>query len=164
MPVNPLRTVFVRLNTSAHPFPRLHARSFSKAVHVWVGCGWRRVGDRILYSTQGRTRRSYGKTCSCVLKRTAVVCGVKFGDNTDCKIAWKCVDTERDLSTRWVYLNSKTAQSTHKGVNWRSKDVTQIQQQRPESPTITITWHACKSKVHKLHQRHILKNLSLIHI
>ena len=34
MPVNPLRTVFVRLNTSAHLFPRLHARSFSKAGHV----------------------------------------------------------------------------------------------------------------------------------
>ena len=34
---------------------------------------------------------------------------VKFGDNTDCKIAWKCVDTERDLSTPWVYLNYKTA-------------------------------------------------------
>ena len=24
-------------------------------------------------------------------------------------------------------------------------------QQRPESPTVTLTWHACKYKVHKLH-------------
>ena len=28
--------------------------------------------------------------------------------------------------------------------------------QRPESPTVTLTWHACKYKVHKLHQRYIL--------
>ena len=46
------------------------------------------------------------------------------------------------------------------------KYVTRVQQQRPESPTVTLTWHACKSKpidglrckykVHKLHQRHML--------
>ena len=33
---------------------------------------------------------------------------------------------------------------THKGVNQRSKYVTQVQQRRPESPTVTLTWHACK--------------------
>ena len=27
---------------------------------------------------------------------------------------------------------------------------------RPESPTVTLAWHACKCKVHKLHQRYIL--------
>ena len=30
-----------------------------------------------------------------------------------------------------------------------SKYVTQVQQQRPDSPTVTLTWHACKYKVHK---------------
>ena len=30
------------------------------------------------------------------------------------------------------------------------------QQQRPESPTVTLTCHRCKYKVHKLHQRYIL--------
>ena len=49
---------------------------------------------------------------------------------------------------------SARAQSTHKGVNQRSKYITQVQQQRPESPTVTLTWHACKYKVHKL--RYIL--------
>ena len=39
------------------------------------------------------------------------------------------------------------------GVNLRSKYVTQVQQQRPESPTVTFTWHAYKYKVHKLYQR-----------
>ena len=34
-------------------------------------------------------------------------------------------------------------ESTHKGVNQCSKDVTQTQQQRPEWPTVTFTWHAC---------------------
>ena len=30
------------------------------------------------------------------------------------------------------------------------------QQRRPESPTATLTWHASKCKVHKVHQRYIL--------
>ena len=42
---------------------------------------------------------------------------------------------------------------THKGVNWHSKYITQVQQQRPKSPTVTLTWHACKHKVRKLHLR-----------
>ena len=47
---------------------------------------------------------------------------------------------------------SGTQDSTHKGVNQRSKDATQTQQQRPESPTVTLTWHASKHKIHTLHQ------------
>ena len=31
-----------------------------------------------------------------------------------------------------------------------------VQQQRPESLTVTLTWHTCKYKVHKLHQWYIL--------
>ena len=146
---------------SAHPFPRLHACSFSRAVEVCV-CVWGGGGGGaefyypiIPHYDEKRLREN---VFLCTEANSGCPSRVKFGDNTDCKIAWKCVDTERDLSTPWVYLNSKTAQSTHKGVNWRSKDVTQIQQQRPESPTITLTWHACKYKVCKLHQRHILKN------
>ena len=50
---------------------------------------------------------------------------------------------------------SARAESTHRGDNQRSKYVTQVQQQRPESPTVTLIWHACKYKVHKLHQRYI---------
>ena len=46
--------------------------------------------------------------------------------------------------------------STHAGVDWRSKDLTQTQQQRPGSHTLTLTWHASKYKVRKLHQRYIL--------
>ena len=54
-------------------------------------------------------------------------------------------------------LHSARTESTHKGVNSRPKYATQVQQQRPESPTVTLTWHACKYKVHKLNQRYILK-------
>ena len=32
--------------------------------------------------------------------------------------------------------------------------LTQAQQERPESPTVTLTRHACKRKGHKLHQRY----------
>ena len=38
--------------------------------------------------------------------------------------------------------------STNKGVNLRSKYVTQVQQQRPESRTVALTWHARKYKAH----------------
>ena len=49
------------------------------------------------------------------------------------------------------YMNSTratSAKSTHKGVNQHSKDVI---------PMVTLTWHARKYKVHKLHQRYTLK-------
>ena len=49
-------------------------------------------------------------------------------------------------------FNTERTKSTHKGVNQRSKYVIKVQQQRPESPTVAFTWHACKYKVHKLHQ------------
>ena len=45
-------------------------------------------------------------------------------------------------------------ESTHKGVNSRSK---QTQQQRHELPTVTLTWHACEYKARKLHQKYIHK-------
>ena len=48
---------------------------------------------------------------------------------------------------------SARAESTHKGVNLHPKDVTQTQQQRPESPTVTLTWHARKYEVHELQER-----------
>ena len=35
-----------------------------------------------------------------------------------------------------------SSESTHKGVNHLSKVVTQAQQQRPESSTVTPTWQA----------------------
>ena len=81
------------------------------------------------------------------------------------------VTTNSVVSTplRWVFKNtlwkttnlkeneaqSAHAESTHKGVNWHSKYVTQVQQQRPESPMVTLTWHACEYKAHKLHQRYL---------
>ena len=48
----------------------------------------------------------------------------------------------------------KKEESTRKGFNYLSKYVTQAQLQRPESPTVTLTWHACKYKV--LHQKYSL--------
>ena len=47
-------------------------------------------------------------------------------------------------------------ESTPKVVTQRSIDVTQIQQERPQSPTVTLTWRAGKYKVHKLHRIDIL--------
>ena len=42
---------------------------------------------------------------------------------------------------------SACSEPINKGVNYCSKDVTQTQQQRPESPTVTLTWHASKRPV-----------------
>ena len=39
---------------------------------------------------------------------------------------------------------SACAESPNKGVNPRSKDIKQTQQQRPESPSVTLTWHVSK--------------------
>ena len=50
----------------------------------------------------------------------------------------------------------RTARKQRKLIK-RSKDVTQTQQQRPESTTAILTWYASKYKVHNLHQRYILK-------
>ena len=57
----------------------------------------------------------------------------------------------------WIFSQTvfiQWLQPTHRGVNQHSKDITQTQQQRPESPTVTLTWHARKYKGHKLHRRH----------
>ena len=46
-----------------------------------------------------------------------------------------------------------------KGINiaWQALPVWQrTQQQIPELPTVTVTWHVNKYKVHKLHQRYIV--------
>ena len=41
-----------------------------------------------------------------------------------------------------------SAESINEGVNEHSKDVTQTPQhfERPESPTVTLTWHGSKYK------------------
>ena len=56
----------------------------------------------------------------------------------------------------FVLRHVSTTKATQKGVNQRSKDVTQMQQQRPELPTVALTCHATKCKVHKLHKMYIL--------
>ena len=60
----------------------------------------------------------------------------------------KCIK-RRNVNLKQNEANSARAESTHKGVNQRSKYVTQVQQQRPESPAVTLTWHA--SEVHPPH-------------
>ena len=50
----------------------------------------------------------------------------------------------------------KKKREKKRGINQRSKVVTQRQERRPELPTVTLIWHASKYKVHKLHQWHML--------
>ena len=61
------------------------------------------------------------------------------------------------MSLKQNEAQSARAESTHKGVNQRSKYVTQVQQQRPESSAVTLIWHACKYEVHKLHLKMYLR-------
>ena len=65
-------------------------------------------------------------------------------------------------SLKWNEAQSAPAESTHKGVKLCSKDV--AQQQRPESPTVTLTWQVREYKVHKLHQRYILYVYSGVYV
>ena len=44
-----------------------------------------------------------------------------------------------------VQMVGQQQQQKHKRVNWRSKYVTQVQQQRPESPKVTLTSSGCTS-------------------
>ena len=77
---------------------------------------------------------------------------------------WQFLSAQFSHQWVWVLLPeifhagnwADLVKSTHKGGNWCLTDVTQ--QQRPGSSTVTLTWHACKCKVHKLYQRYILKD------
>ena len=51
-----------------------------------------------------------------------------------------------DLLCFILKQNEARAESTRKGVNQRSKHVTQTQRQRPESPMVTLTLDARKHK------------------
>ena len=53
--------------------------------------------------------------------------------------------------------NFSHTESTYKGVNSKMSHNHNMWQ-RPESPTVTLTWHVCKYRVHKLHQRFVLKS------
>ena len=58
-------------------------------------------------------------------------------------------------------MHKSILKNQHKGINQRWKYVAQVQQQRPELPTVTSTWHACGYKVHKLRQRYMLKTFQV---
>ena len=51
---------------------------------------------------------------------------------------WNKSETERGPE-RSYRINTKR-------VNYRSKYVTQVQQQGPESPSVTLTWHTCYTR------------------
>ena len=66
-----------------------------------------------------------------------------------------------DSPMLWFLSTFATSEEpTH---NRRSKYATQVQQ-RPESPTVTLAWHACKYKVHKLHRRCIDPFVGGVHV
>ena len=81
----------------------------------------------------------------------------KYKPTSNQRIGQNSFDTCIIKNLKRNEVQSARAESTHKGVNQRWKYVTQVQKHRPESLTVTLTWHACKCKVHKLHQRYILK-------
>ena len=58
----------------------------------------------------------------------------------------------------YMYILCKSLILTLKGVNERSKYVTQVQQQRPQSSAVTLIWHACRYKEHKLYQKLYIPN------
>ena len=79
-----------------------------------------------------------------MLQRVLLLCGQK-------SVVWVMPWTRpENVMKVSKYITSQTfLGSTNMGVNYHSEYVTQEQQQRPQSPTVTLTWHACKYKVHK---------------
>ena len=79
-------------------------------------------------------------------------CGVAVGHTlTGCGVAVGHTLTRCDEDTG---INRILRAETCHDFIQHSKYVIQTQQQRPEWPTVTLTWHAGKYKVHKLHQSH----------
>ena len=73
---------------------------------------------------------------------------------------WHVPTSNRHVPTSYTrssfrQVKSFQLESTNKGGDYHSEDVTQTQQQRPEFLMVTLTWHASKYKVHKPHQRYI---------
>ena len=71
-------------------------------------------------------------------------------------LAPHCVSLKiwKTLRPREVMQNQHTRELI---TTWKTSH-THTQQQRPGSPMVTVTWHASQYKVHKLHQRYILKD------
>ena len=62
-----------------------------------------------------------------------------------------CIHVTAHMAGSWQHNSSGHANNPLKTVC-----NTNTTQQRPESPMVNLTWHACKYNVHKLHQRYIL--------
>ena len=50
-----------------------------------------------------------------------------------------------------LFIEQPRVRSCHAFSSFIHLEVESTQQQRPESPTVFLTWNACKYKVHKLH-------------
>ena len=110
----------------------LNIESFSLQYDLlgWL-CGWRDVKIQELTACQkAMTYKSF------VEKFTVIALGVQKWEG----------------SSRLKWAGNRI--NKLKGV--KLKDVTQTQQQRPESPMVILTWHTNKCKVHKFHQMYIL--------
>ena len=97
----------------------------------WCCSEGRRVGRPLCansYPSLGKTKR--------IIRSWVNTCLVTNVHQTWC----------RCIHCALVLINIKTI---HRGVNWPSKYVAQVQQ-RLELPTVNLIWHACKYKVHKL--------------
>ena len=65
------------------------------------------------------------------------------------------LDSSSDILCRCT-LEGMLPSNARLDVVFPRKDITQPQKKRPESPTVTLTWHMCKYTLHKLHQKYIL--------
>ena len=57
-----------------------------------------------------------------------------------------CAESKCVFQSEKNDAHSTRTKSTHKGVNQHSTVVTKTQQQGPESPTVTLTWHVSKCR------------------
>ena len=86
--------------------------------------------------------------------------GVGGGGGILAHIECRSSSVGRCVNLKQNEAQNACAESANKGVNYHSKYVTEVRQ-RPESPTVTLNWHACKYKAHTRHQRNSLKKVNM---
>ena len=78
-----------------------------------------------------------------------------------CSVHLQCTESFYHTGVRLKAPHIKHRNNTQPRINTQGRisarqTITQTPQQRPETPVLTLNWHASKYKVHKLHQRYIL--------
>ena len=69
------------------------------------------------------------------------------------ELHWTMCWTSLPVSYNELYVRADSLARNREIIRYSTA---KLARPRPESPTVTLTWHACKYKVYKLYQKYIL--------